>query len=79
MQVLNSSFGQASAFSRTSWAVKNKNDIRAVQVADRVSQVLASRRQEAAKAHLSPDVAEKIWCSMIEAFTELEMTINKDN
>ncbi|WP_337957593.1 hypothetical protein [Streptococcus orisratti] len=44
-----------------------------------MSQVLASRRQEAVKAHLSPDVAEKIWRSMIEAFTELEMTINKDN
>ncbi|WP_423836635.1 hypothetical protein [Streptococcus orisratti] len=53
--------------------------MRAVQVADRVSLVLASRRQEAAKSHLSPDVVEKIWRSMIEAFTELEMTINKDN
>ncbi|MFC3931286.1 chorismate mutase [Streptococcus dentapri] len=40
--------------------LKNKNDIRTVQAADRVAQVLASRRQEATKVHLSPDVAEKI-------------------
>ena len=49
----------------------------AVSAPERVAQVIASRRAYAEKAGLSPDVAEAVWRSMIDAFIKLEMETNR--
>ena len=57
--------------------LKPKNDAQAVAAPDRVTQVIANRRQQAAAADLSPDVAEAVWRAMIEAFIRLETEVNR--
>ena len=47
--------------------LKPKGDKVAVQASDRVAQVIANRRKEALELGLSPDVAESVWRSMIQA------------
>ena len=42
-----------------------------------VAQVIAARREQAAAAGLSPDVAEAVWQAMIAAFIRLEIEINR--
>ena len=39
--------------------------------------MIASRRVYAEKAGLSPEVAEAVWRSMIDAFIKLEMETNR--
>jgi len=51
--------------------------VRAVSAPERVAQVIASRRAYAEKAGLSPEVAEAVWRSMIDAFIKLEMDTNR--
>ena len=46
---------------------------------DRVAQVIANRRKEALELGLSPDVAESVWRSMIQAFIALEEKVNKEH
>lgn len=58
--------------------LKPKNDARAVAAPERVAQVIHTRREQAAAAGLSPDVAEAVWRAMIEAFIRLETEINRD-
>ena len=55
-----------------------KGDKAIVQASNRVSQVIANRRKEALELGLSPDVAESIWRSMIQAFIALEEKVNKE-
>lgn len=58
--------------------LKPKGDRAAVQASDRVAQVIANRRKEALDFGLSPDVAESVWRSMIQAFIALEEKVNKE-
>ncbi len=58
--------------------LKPKGDKAAVQASDRVAQVIANRRKEALELGLSPDVAESVWRSMIQAFIALEEKVNKE-
>ena len=58
--------------------LKPKGDKVAVQDSDRVAQVIANRRKEALELGLSPDVAESVWRSMIQAFIALEEKVNKE-
>ena len=58
--------------------LKPKGDTVAVQDSDRVAQVIANRRKEALELGLSPDVAESVWRSMIQAFIALEEKVNKE-
>ena len=58
--------------------LKPKGDKVAVQASDRVAQVIANRRKEALELGLSPDVAESVWRSMIQAFIALEENVNKE-
>ncbi|MDO5051447.1 MAG: chorismate mutase [Pseudoclavibacter sp.] len=44
----------------------------AVRAPERVRRVLAARREQAARIDLDPDLAERVWRTMIEAFIELE-------
>jgi len=62
---------------RQAGRLKPKNDVQAVSAPERVTQVIASRRAYAEKAGLSPDVAEAVWRSMIDAFIKLEMETNR--
>jgi len=55
--------------------LKPKGDKVAVQASDRVAQVIA---KEALELGLSPDVAESVWRSMIQAFIALEENVNKE-
>lgn len=57
--------------------LKPLNDAQAVAAPERVTQVIAARRQQASAAGLSPDVAEAIWQAMISAFISLETEINR--
>lgn len=58
--------------------LKPKGDKVAVQASDRVAQVIANRRKEVLELGLSPDVAESVWRSMIQAFIALEEKVNKE-
>lgn len=58
--------------------LKPKGDKSAVRANDRVAQVIANRRKEALEFGLSPDVAESVWRSMIQAFIALEEKVNKE-
>ena len=58
--------------------LKPKGDKATVQASDRVAQVIANRRKEALELGLSPDVAESVWWSMIQAFIALEEKVNKE-
>ena len=58
--------------------LKPKNDAIAVADPERVAQVIANRRSKAEHAGLSPDVAEVVWRSMIDAFIRLELDVNQD-
>ena len=64
---------------RQAGRLKPKNDVQAVSAPERVAQVIASRRAYAEKAGLSPEVAEAVWHSMIDAFIKLEMETNRTN
>lgn len=57
--------------------LKPRGDTQAVAAPERVAQVIADRRRQAAEAGLSPDVAEAVWRAMIEAFIRLETDINQ--
>ncbi len=57
--------------------LKPKNNAQAVADPERVAQVIADRRQWALAVGLSPEVAEAVWQSMIAAFIELELKVNK--
>ena len=57
---------------------KAEGDKSAVRANDRVAQVIANRRKEALELGLSPDVAESVWRSMIQAFIALEEKVNKE-
>ncbi len=57
--------------------LKPRGDVQAVAAPDRVAQVIAARREQAAAAGLSPDVAEAVWQAMIAAFIRLETEINR--
>ena len=58
--------------------LKPKGDKAAVQASERVAQVIANRRKEALELGLSPDVAERVWRSMIQAFIASEENVNKE-
>ena len=58
--------------------LKPKGDNPAVRANDRVAQVIANRRKEALELGLSPDVAESVWRSMIQAFIALEEKVNNE-
>ena len=58
--------------------LKPKGDNSAVWANDRVAQVIANRRKEALELGLSPDVAECVWRSMIQAFIALEEKVNNE-
>ena len=58
--------------------LKPKGGKVAVHASDRVAQVIANRRKEALELGLSPDVAESVWRSMIQAFIALEENVNKE-
>lgn len=58
--------------------LKPKGDKATVQASDRVAQVIANRRKEALELGLSPDVAESVWRSMIQAFIALKEKVNKE-
>ena len=62
---------------RQAGRLKPKNDVQAVSAPERVAQVIASRRTYAEKVGLSPEVAEAVWRSMIDAFIKLEMETNR--
>ena len=57
--------------------LKPKHDAQAVAAPDRVAQVLKARREQAAAAGLSPDVAEAVWQAMIAAFIRFEQEVNR--
>lgn len=63
----------------TAGKLKPKNDAQAVAAPERVAQVIANRREQAASKGLSPDVAEAVWQAMINAFIRLETEINRQN
>ena len=56
--------------------LKPRGDAQAGAAPDRVAQVIAARREQAA-AGLSPDVAAAVWQAMIAAFIRLETEINR--
>ena len=58
--------------------LKPKGDKATVQASDRVAQVIANRRKEALELGLSPDVAESVCRSMIQAFIALKEKVNKE-
>ena len=58
--------------------LKPKGDKSAVRGNDCVAQVIANRRKEALELGLSPDVAESVWQSMIQALIALEEKVNKE-
>ena len=62
---------------RQAGRLKPKNDVQAVSAPERVAQVIASRCAYAQKVGLSPEVAEAVWRSMIDAFIKLEMETNR--
>jgi isochorismate pyruvate lyase len=51
-----------------------KKDEQAVRAPDRAKAVIEAARARAATTGLSPDVAEAIWRTMIQAFTDYELT-----
>ncbi|MGN6930396.1 chorismate mutase, partial [Neisseria sp. P0015.S010] len=53
--------------------------VQAVSAPERVDKVIASRRAYAEKTGLSPEVAEAVGRSMIDAFIKLEMDTNRTN
>lgn len=57
--------------------LKPKHDTQAVVAPERVARVLKARREQAAAAGLSPDVAEAVWQAMIDAFTRFEQEVNR--
>ena len=57
--------------------LKPKHDAQAVAAPERVTQVLKARREQAAVAGLSPDVAEAVWQAMIAAFIRFEQEVNR--
>lgn len=57
--------------------LKPPGDARAVAAPERVAQVLADRRRQAAATGLSPEVAEAVWQAMIDAFIRLETAANQ--
>ena len=57
--------------------LKPKHDAQAVAAPERVVQVLKARREQAAAAGLSPDVAEAVWQAMIAAFIHFEQEVNR--
>ncbi|MFF5262562.1 chorismate mutase [Actinomadura viridis] len=54
-------------------AARFKADEQAVRAPARVEQVVASARERAEAAGLSPVVAESVWRAMISAFIDLEL------
>lgn len=61
----------------TAGLLKPRNDLNAVKDSDRVAQVIATRREQATQAGLSPDIAQVIWQAMIDAFIDWEININQ--
>ena len=59
--------------------LKPKRDTQAVVAPERVVQVLKARREQAAAAGLSPDVAEAVWQVMIAAFIRFEQEVNRSD
>ena len=57
--------------------LKPRGDRQAVAAPERVAQVIAARRGQAAAAGLSPEVAEAVWQAMIAAFNRLETETNQ--
>ena len=57
--------------------LKPRGDRQAVAAPERVAQVIAARRGQAAAAGLSPEVAEAVWQAMIAAFIRLETETNQ--
>ncbi|AWN18479.1 chorismate mutase [Streptococcus sobrinus] len=57
--------------------LKPRQDAAAVAAPDRVAQIIRERRNQAAEVNLSPDLAEAVWRSMIEAFILLESKVNE--
>lgn len=57
--------------------LKPRQDAEAVVAPDRVAQIIRERRNQAAEVNLSPDLAEAVWRSMIEAFILLESKVNE--
>ncbi|MBW0274388.1 chorismate mutase [Nocardia sp. MH4] len=50
-----------------------KRDEHAVRAPDRFAQLIASVRERAEAAGLTPDIAETIWRAMVGAFIEMEL------
>jgi len=50
-----------------------KRDARAVQAPGRVEQVIAQARAQAVTAGADPDVVERIYRAMVQAFIDLEL------
>ncbi|MBH5330164.1 chorismate mutase [Eikenella sp. S3360] len=59
--------------------LKPKHDAQAVAAPDRVAQVLKARREQAAAAGLSPNVAEAVWQAMIASFIRVEQEVNRSD
>ena len=59
------------------WWNRRAGDRQAVAAPERVAQVIAARRGQAAAAGLSPEVAEAVWQAMIAAFIRLETETNQ--
>ena len=58
--------------------LKKGQPVSAVRAPDRAAQVIASRRERAVAAGLDPDVAERVWRTMIDAFVDLELRIHEE-
>ena len=58
--------------------LKERGSEKAVRDPDRVNAVLAAKRQLAQDAGLSPEVAERTWRAMIDAFSDLELGVNAE-
>lgn len=58
--------------------LKERGSDRAVRDPERVNAVIAGKRQLAQESGLSPDVAERTWRAMIDAFIDLELSINAE-
>lgn len=56
--------------------LKERGSEGAVRDPERVNAVLAAKRQLAQAAGLSPEVAERTWRAMIDAFIDLELGVN---
>lgn len=50
-----------------------KRDAQAVQAPDRVAQVIGRARERAVAAGANPDVVERIYRAMVQAFIDLEL------